>query len=124
MANRGKSTLVCSLLALSSCTFAAGDLETSNRFTFPNSDVKPVSANPNVAEDVSHTFFIWQAPPLQEIYDGVINDALGHSGGTMLTNIKWVTTTTTYPFPVPIYSYNLHMEAVAVTADVFMKRLN
>ena len=69
-------------------------------------------------------FFIWQTPPLQEIYDSVINDALRQSGGTMLTNIKWVTTTTTYPLPVPIYSYSLHMEALAVNADVFMKRLN
>ena len=41
----------------------------------------------------------------------------------MLTNIKWVTATTVYPFPGPIYQYSLHMEAVAVKADVFMKRL-
>lgn len=120
---RRNAALIYPLLALTSCTFTAGNLETNDRFAFPNSDVT-VAQNPNVAEDVSHTYFIWQQPPLTKIYGDTVEKALKDSDATMLTNIKWVTATTVYPFPVPIYQYSLHMEAVAVKADVFMKRLN
>jgi hypothetical protein len=110
-------------LMLPSCTFSAGELQARDKFVFSNSDTT-VAENANVSIDRSHTYFAFSQPPLREIYDEMLSEALRQSGnGTMLTNIKWVTTTTTYSI-VPIYSYNLHLEAVAVKADVFQKKLD
>jgi hypothetical protein len=119
-------TVFVSLLCVSvtGCSMTNGELITHGQYIFPNSDVRPDPTNANITRDLARNFYIWQTPPLPELRNEVLADAVNNNDGSMLVNIKWATTTTTYPFPVPIYSLHLHMEGTIVKTDIYLKKLN
>lgn len=113
---------VASCLLLFGCTYTYGKLDTNNRFAFPNSDVQQ-TANSHVSLEASSTQWIWQDPPNRRLYEELLTGAISRTKGDLLINTVWITETTTYPLPVPIYTVKMRLNATAVNAEIYEKRL-
>jgi hypothetical protein len=113
--------LAMSCACLFACSTTYGQLDLNNRFAFPNSDVVQPS-NSYVSLEASSFRWFWQDPPNRQLYNQLLTDAISRTKGDLLINSVWATTTTIYPY-MPFYTVKLQLNATAVNADIFEKRL-
>lgn len=107
-------TVVCAAALLAGgCTITTGDLETNNRFAFPNSNVEPLGF---VSAEESKTEFFIPDGPDREMRNRVLQAALDQKQGDIMIDYKWTTMTTVYP--LFITTTKLRIDGTAARMDV------
>lgn len=110
---RSRTMVLGVALLAAACTMKGGDLDTNNRYTFPNSNVAPLGY---VSAEVTKTDFFWSSGADREMRDQVLRAALAQKHADMIIDYKWTTEVTAYP--LFITTTRLRLDGTAASADL------